>query len=159
MVVANAGVVRGKTLLDAEERDLRMVFDVNVLGLLWTIKSFLPAMIEADHGHILVTSSATAFLTMANGADYCASKAAVTSLVEGLQTEMKHRYGNPRVRVSAIFPSTIATKMFDGIDAGYLDYLMPILKPERVAERMLQTLLNGKRYLFLKSSCVCFTNR
>ncbi|KAL4861467.1 hypothetical protein BDV12DRAFT_180254 [Aspergillus spectabilis] len=143
VLVANAGIVRGKTLLDAQERDLRMTFEVNVLGLLWCIKAFAPDMIATNHGHILVTSSATAFMTVANGADYSASKAAVTSLVEGLQTELKHRHGNPRVRVSALFPATIATEMFAGIDAPS-SAIMPVLKPVQVAERMLQTLLKGE---------------
>ncbi|KAL4861007.1 hypothetical protein BDV12DRAFT_180850 [Aspergillus spectabilis] len=143
ILVANAGIVRGKTLLDATERDLQMTFDVNVLGLLWCIKAFAPAMIAANHGHILVTSSATSFMTVANGADYSASKAAVTSVIEGLQTELKHRYGNPRVCVSSFFPATIATEMFAGIDAPSSP-IMPILKPDQVAERMLQTLLKGE---------------
>lgn len=145
VLVANAGVVKGRTILEASELELRTTFDVNVLGVIFCIKVFLPSMIAADCGHILVTSSATAFGTVASVTDYSASKAAVTSIVEGLQTELKHKYGNPRVKASAIFPATVATEMFKGIDQRANGFTLPVLQPGQVAERMLQTLLNGRR--------------
>lgn len=151
ILVANAGIVRGRTVLDATEADIRMTFDVNVLGVMWCLKVFLPAMIAADHGHVLITSSATAFVTVAGAVDYSASKAAVTSIYEGVQTELKNKYGNPRVQLSAIFPATIATKMFEGIEGGG-GFLLPLLTPEGVAERMLQVLKKGERYVKVETS-------
>ncbi|KAM5347359.1 hypothetical protein ACJ41O_010364 [Fusarium nematophilum] len=145
ILVANAGVVRGRTILDASERDFQTTFEVNVLGVLYCIKTFLPSMIAADHGHVFITASATAFTTVANGVDYSASKAAINSIIEGLQTEMKHKYGNPNVKVSAIYPATIAAKMFEGIDSSLGGFALPLLQPEEVAERMFQILLNGER--------------
>lgn len=145
VLVANAGVARGRTILDAEERDIRLTFDVNVLGLLWSVKTFLPDMVKADHGHVLVTSSVTGFLTAANIAYYSSSKTAVTSLVEGLQTELIHKHGNPRVAVSVIFPGLIKTDMFRGVKEGSTGFMMPELTPGRVAERMFQMLRRGQR--------------
>ncbi|KAJ6438401.1 cation chloride cotransporter [Purpureocillium lavendulum] len=145
ILVANAGIVKGKTVLDASEQDLRATFDVNVLGVLFCIKACLPFMIAADRGHILITSSITAFSTLPSVVDYCASKAAVTSVVEGLQTELKHKYGNPRIKVSAIFPGTVATKMFEYANQPLNGFIFPVLRPRQVADQMLKILLNGKR--------------
>jgi all-trans-retinol dehydrogenase (NAD+) len=146
ILVINAGVLRGKTILDATEKDLCSTFSVNVLGALFCIKSFLPSMIAAKHGHILVTSSVEAFITTTNAVDYSASKAAVTNIVEGLRTELKHKYGNPRVKVSAIFPAVVNTKMTEGIGQTISSFIMPVLEPTQVAERMLQVLSSGQRY-------------
>ncbi|KAF9891450.1 hypothetical protein FE257_003916 [Aspergillus nanangensis] len=89
---------------------------------------------------------------MANGVDYSASNAAVTSVFEGLQTELTHKYGNPRVRVSSFFPATISTKMFDGNDAAE-SLIIPILTPHQVAERRVQTLLGAERCDSLEHPC------
>ncbi|GKT51353.1 epidermal retinol dehydrogenase 2 [Colletotrichum spaethianum] len=146
MLVANAGVVRGKTILDATDQDLKLTFDVNVLGLLWTIRAFLPGMISKNHGHVLVTASSTAFVTLAGMSDYSASKAAVNSLIEGLHTELKHRHGNPSVAISAIYPATIGTAMFQDLDVPNT-FMTPILDPEEVAQRMFDILSKGQRYV------------
>jgi len=143
MLVANAGVVNGQTLLDATEAGIKRTFDVNVLGMLWCVRAFLPDMIARNHGHVLIVASATAFASVAGMADYSASKAAVNSLYEGLQTELKHKHGNPSVAVSAIFPATIATKMFKDLDSPDA-WVMPLLQPEEVAERMFGILCKGE---------------
>ncbi|KAK1976875.1 short chain dehydrogenase [Colletotrichum cereale] len=143
ILVANAGVVRGKTLLDATDEDLRSTFDVNVLGLLWTVRAFLPGMIARNRGHVLVTASSTAFMTIAGMSDYSASKAAVGSLVEGLHTELKHRHGNPGVAISAIYPATVATAMFRNLDIPET-FLTPILDADEVAQRMFDILSRGQ---------------
>lgn len=145
ILVANAGVLCGKTMLDASEEDLHRTFDVNVHGVIFCIKAFLPSMIAANYGHILVTSSVTAYSTAASVVDYSASKAAVTCIVEGLQTELKHRYGNPRVKASAILPAMVKTRMHAGDDQGVSGFIMPMLEPAPVAARMLQVLSNGER--------------
>ncbi|KAK1999572.1 short chain dehydrogenase [Colletotrichum falcatum] len=143
MLVANAGLVRGKALLTASDEDLRSTFGVNVLGLLWTVRAFLPAMIAGNRGHVLVTASSTAFVTIAGMADYSASKAAVGSLVEGLHTELKHRYGNPAVAVSVIYPATIGTAMFRNLDIPDT-FLAPVLDPDEVAQKMFEILSRGQ---------------
>ncbi|KIX01172.1 uncharacterized protein Z518_08897 [Rhinocladiella mackenziei CBS 650.93] len=138
----NAGVV-GRTVLGASEEDVKLTFEVNMLGVMWCLKTFLPTMITANHGHVLITSSATAFVTVAGAVDYSASKAAVTSIHEGIQTELKHKHGNPTVQSSAIFPATITTKMFEGIKGGG-GFFLPVLSPDAVAERMLSILVKGE---------------
>ncbi|KDN61907.1 putative short chain dehydrogenase [Colletotrichum sublineola] len=143
ILVANAGIVRGKALLNATDEDLRSIFNVNVLGLLWTVRAFLPAMIARNRGHVLVTASSTAFMTIAGMSDYSASKAAVGSLVEGLHTELKHKHGNPAVAVSAIYPATITTTMFQNLDIPDM-FLAPILDPDEVAQKMFDILSRGQ---------------
>lgn len=145
ILIANAGVYSSKTILDASDGDLRRTFDVNVLGVLFCIKAFLPSMIAANHGHILVTSSIKAYISSIHTTDYSASKAAVTSIVEGLQTELKHKYGNPMVKASAIFPAIVKTRMSEGINPKVNRFIMPLLDPEQVAEQIVKVLSKGER--------------
>lgn len=142
-VVANAGICRGKTLLDASPRDIELTFGVNSLGLLWTAKTFLPAMAAANHGHFLIMASQTSHLATAGVADYCATKAAALAIYEGLQTEMKHSYNAPAVRVSCVQPSGVSTKMFTGIKAPE-GFVFPRMAPEDVGGLVADILWTGR---------------
>ena len=147
ILVANAGFLRGRKILDASEHDLRKTFEINVFGVLYCIKLVLPHMIKADYGHVLITSSVTSYLTLAGVTDYSASKAAVSSIIDGLHTELKHHHGNPAVKVSAILPGTIATRMFKGVSTEQNSALLPVLEPAEVAGHMLRILSSGQRYV------------
>jgi short-subunit dehydrogenase len=115
-------------------------FEVNTLGLLWTIKTFLPSLVANNHGHLLIVASQTAFITSAGVTDYCASKAAALSIYEGVHSEMKHIYNAPAVRVSCISPSHVKTGMFTGIKSvpG-----MTSLTPESIAKTIGDILYSG----------------
>ncbi|KAI9834056.1 MAG: hypothetical protein M1819_003341 [Sarea resinae] len=142
-VVANAGICRGNAILNASKRDIELTFAVNNLGLLWTAKAFLPSMVEKNHGHFLIISSQTGYLATAGVVDYAASKAATLNIFEGLQTELKHVYKAPAIRVSCIAPSAVSTKMFAGIKAGS-NFFMPRLTPESVGSLIAEVLWSGK---------------
>ncbi|KAJ6781294.1 hypothetical protein PWT90_07980 [Aphanocladium album] len=135
-----------RTILSTPEASLCRTFDFNVLGVPFCIKAFLPSVIARDHGHIAVMSSIKAFMTATRAVDYAASKAAVTSLVEGLQTELVHEHENPRVKVSAIFPAVVSTDMAGAIGEGMDGFMLPTLRPEAVARRVLEVLESGSRY-------------
>ncbi|KAH7308961.1 hypothetical protein B0I35DRAFT_359949 [Stachybotrys elegans] len=143
VVVANAGICRGKALLEETEHDVELTIGVNTLGLLWTVKTFLPSMVERNHGHVLIVASVTGYMGTARSVDYCASKAAAISIYEGLHTEMKHVYKSPAVRISCASPSLVQTKMFKGIKpvAGMVGSGM---RPSFVAGKIADVLYSGK---------------
>ena len=102
VLINNAGVARGKSILDATEKDVRFTFDVNTLAHYWTAKEFVPAMVAANHGMVVTVASFAAFITVPNMTDYGASKAAALSFHEGLTAELKTRYNAPKVRTIVI---------------------------------------------------------
>ena len=53
ILVNNAGIVSGKPLLETEDSKIAKTFQVNVLAHFWTVKSFLPKMIEENFGHVV----------------------------------------------------------------------------------------------------------
>ncbi|KAF5026813.1 hypothetical protein F66182_1097 [Fusarium sp. NRRL 66182] len=115
VVVANAGVCRGKPLLKASKQDVELTFGVNTLGLIWTIKTFLPDMVAHNHGHLLIVASQTGYLATVGITDYAASKSAAIAIYEGVHSEIKHVHKSPAVRISCVSPSHVQTSMFTGV--------------------------------------------
>lgn len=72
--------------------------DVNLLSHFWTVREFLPSMIQKDHGHIITIASATSFITIGQIADYTCSKAAAVAFHEGLTQELKYWYKSKKIR-------------------------------------------------------------
>ncbi|KAL2687947.1 hypothetical protein Neosp_005517 [[Neocosmospora] mangrovei] len=94
---------------------IRHTFGVNTIGLIWTIKTFLPALVARNHGHLLIVASQTGHMATAGATDYSASKAAAITIYEGMHSEIKHVHKATGVRVSCISPSHVQTNMFTGI--------------------------------------------
>jgi all-trans-retinol dehydrogenase (NAD+) len=99
-------------------------------------------MAKKDHGHFLIIASQTGHLATAGVVDYAATKAACIAIYEGLQTEMKHYYKAPSVRISCISPSAVKTKMFDGIK-DVSNFFLPQLTPDDVGGLIAETLWKG----------------
>lgn len=57
ILVANAGFVSGRSLLNESDSDIQRTFNVNSLSPIWLIKAFLPYMLDADRGHVVLVSS------------------------------------------------------------------------------------------------------
>ena len=62
ILVNNAGVARGKTILDSTERDIRFTFDVNTLAHYWLVQEFLPFMIKKNHGMVVTVASIASWI-------------------------------------------------------------------------------------------------
>ncbi|KAF5568662.1 aldehyde dehydrogenase (NAD+) [Fusarium phyllophilum] len=141
IVVANAGVCRGKPLLKATKQDVERTIGVNTLGLIWTIKAFLPAMVSRNHGHLLIVASQTGYLATVGITDYAASKSAAIAIYEGLHTEIKHVHKATAVRLSCVSPSHVQTQMFTGVKSvpG-----MSTMTTEYLAGKICGILLSGR---------------
>ncbi|KAG4411554.1 hypothetical protein IFR04_015313 [Cadophora malorum] len=142
ILINNAGVARGKNILDATEKDVRFTFDVNTLAHYWMAKEFVPAMVKANHGMIVTVASFAAYVTVPNMTDYAASKAAALSFHEGLTAELKTRYGAPKVRTVVINQGYTKTPLFQGYNNDS-KFLVPTLEPETVAEAIVKKVLAG----------------
>lgn len=63
VLINNAGVARGKDIIDATEKDIRFTFDVNTLAHYWLVQEFLPEMIKNNHGMVVTVASIAAWIT------------------------------------------------------------------------------------------------
>lgn len=143
ILVNNAGIARGKTILETSEKDLKFTFDVNTFAHFYTVKEFLPAMIKRNHGMIVTVASFAAWLTVPNMVDYGASKAAAASFHEGLSAELKTRYNAPKVRTIVVNQGYTKTALFTGYHNDS-PFLVPALEPESVAESIVKQIYTGR---------------
>jgi 2-keto-3-deoxy-L-fuconate dehydrogenase len=110
-----AGFVHHGSVLDCGESDWDFSFDLNVKSMYFTIRAFLPAMIDAGGGSIINMSSvASSIKGIAHRCVYGASKAAVIGLTKSVAAD----YIDRGVRCNAICPGTVESPSLQGrIDA------------------------------------------
>ncbi|KAI0125995.1 estradiol 17-beta-dehydrogenase [Xylariales sp. AK1849] len=143
ILINNAGVARGKTILETSEKDLKFTFDVNTFAHFYTVREFLPFMIKKNHGMVVTVASYAAWMTVPNMVDYGASKAAAASFHEGLTAELKTRYNAPRVRTIVVNQGYTKTPLFAGYN-NHQPFLLPTLEPESVADAVVKQIFTGR---------------
>jgi NADP-dependent 3-hydroxy acid dehydrogenase YdfG len=89
LLINNAGLARGfEPIQDNDPADWDEMIDTNVKGLLWMTKAFLPGMISRGKGHIINIGSLAGVAAYPRGAVYCATKAAVKFLSDGIRMDI-----------------------------------------------------------------------
>jgi all-trans-retinol dehydrogenase (NAD+) len=119
---------------------------VNAMAAFWTTKAFLPAMIEGREGHIVTVASAAGIVGVPGLADYSASKFASIGFAEAIRMELR-KLDSP-VRTTIVCPFFIDTGLFEGVKSRF-PLILPILKQDYVAERILAAIAKGKKRLVL----------
>lgn len=142
ILINNAGVARGKDILESSENDVRFTFEVNTLAHYWITKEFLPSMVKSNHGMVVTVASLAAFIPVPGMVDYASSKAAAQSFHEGLTAELKTRYNAPKVRTVIVNQGYTKTPLFEGYNNDS-PFLVPSLQPETVAEAIVKKVLAG----------------
>jgi all-trans-retinol dehydrogenase (NAD+) len=146
VLILNAGVINGKLIEELTESEIRKTFDVNVLGLYWATKAFLPTMKKRRSGHIVTIASAAGLLGVVRQVDYSATKHAAVGFAESLRVEL-HRYA-PDLRTTLVCPYYINTGMFDGVKSK-VGWLLPILEEQDVADKVISAVERDKPELFM----------
>jgi len=143
VLINNAGICRGKTVLHATPADIQLTFAVNTISHFCLVQQFLPAMIKRNHGHIVTVSSIGAYLAAPQMVDYNASKAATQGFHEGIALELKHRYNAPKVRTTLVSQGYVKTPLFLGFKNDS-KFLLPSLEPETVAEAIAEKIFQAE---------------
>jgi 3-hydroxy acid dehydrogenase / malonic semialdehyde reductase len=107
ILVNNAGLSRGLDKLhEGSIQDWEEMIDTNLKGLLYVTRAVLPGMVHRGRGHIINIGSVAGHQTYPNGNVYCATKAAVRTLSEGMRLDL---LGTP-IRVSSVDPGMVETE-------------------------------------------------
>jgi NADP-dependent 3-hydroxy acid dehydrogenase YdfG len=106
VLVNNAGLSRGLgKLYEDDPQNWEEMIDTNIKGLLYVTRAVVPGMVLRGRGHIINLGSTAGYITYANGAVYCATKAAEKAISEGLKIDLM---GTP-VRVTSVDPGMVET--------------------------------------------------
>ncbi len=103
----NAGVAIGGNFIDTSIEDFEWIFSINLWGVLYGIKAFLPHMIARRSGHIVNTSSLAGLSAPPGLSAYASTKFAVVGLGESLRAELKRH----NIGVTTICPGIINTRV------------------------------------------------
>lgn len=107
ILVNSAGNAHGMSAIqDGDPADWDQMIDANVQGLLYVSKAVMPGMVARQRGHIVNLSSVAGKQTYANGAVYCASKAAVEAISTGMRLDLTPQ----GIKVTNIAPGAVETE-------------------------------------------------
>lgn len=106
VLVNNAGLALGlEKEFEGDFADWDTMIDTNVKALLSITRFVVPMMVERNRGHIINIGSVAGDAAYPNGAVYCATKAAVKTLGDGLRMDLV----NTPIRVTTIKPGLVET--------------------------------------------------
>ena len=106
VLVNNAGLALGLDReYEGDYNDWDTMIDTNIKGLLTMTREIVPGMVERGKGHIINIGSVAGDAAYANGNVYCATKAAVKAITDGLRIDVAHT----PLRVTLLKPGLVET--------------------------------------------------
>lgn len=106
VLINNAGLALGlEPEYEGNLDDWETMIDTNIKGLLNMTRLIVPGMVERDCGHIINIGSVAGDAAYAGGNVYCATKAAVKALSDGLRIDV----ANTSIRVTNLKPGLVET--------------------------------------------------
>ena len=148
ILVNNAGLASGlDKFQDSSIKDIEQMINVNLKGLLYVTRKIISLMVENNSGHIINMGSTAGIYAYEKAAVYCASKAAVKTLSDGIRIDVIDK----DIKITTIQPGIVqtdfsevrfhgdkekASKIYEGIEA---------LLPEDIADTVLYVANQPKR--------------
>ena len=148
ILVNNAGVMLLSRIDKGLSDQWRQMFDVNVLGLLYTTDAAMETMKRQGGGHLVnISSVAGRKVTRDSSGVYAGSKFAVGAISEGLRQELLE----DNIRVTIVEPGAVATELADHITdedakeslSGLLN--LEILQAEDIANAIVYAVTQPER--------------
>ncbi len=168
LLINNAGIAGGGFVESIELEEWKRVLEVNLWGIIHSLKVFLPRMLQRGSGHIVNTGSGAGVVGIPHHIPYIASKFAVVGISEALYSELSSR----GIIVSVICPTKVKTSIMDRTNISVLQgvvsgnpeeiarksgefrkafekgYFKDALIPEEVARKYIQGIKKEKLYIF-----------
>jgi 3-oxoacyl-[acyl-carrier protein] reductase len=150
ILINNAGITRDAQLRKMTSESFDQVVDVNLKGVFNCAQAVLPTMLEQGSGVILNASSVVAANGNFGQTNYVATKAGVTGMTKVWAREL----GRKGIRVNAIAPGFINTRMTEDIPDKVMEKLLERIALNRMGEA--EEIANA--YLWLASDEASYVN-
>jgi len=149
LLINNAGIMPCKPLLSFSCSEVETQFSVNVLSHFWTIKQFLPRMMELNKGHIVAMSSVAGVNGAPNLTPYCSTKFAVKGLMDSLFLELRAVFPNSvPVKLTTVHPYVVTTGLAKNPTSRFMS-LLPYTSPKQAAEQTIAAVRTNQEQLFI----------
>ncbi|XP_071627291.1 short-chain dehydrogenase/reductase family 16C member 6-like isoform X2 [Temnothorax longispinosus] len=138
ILVNNAGAVFIKSFMNQSLDEIAQVIDVNVTAHYWTLKAFLPNMIEKNHGHVVALSSIAGLFGSTYGTVYCPSKFAVKAIMEAMSEELRElSNGKCSINFTTVYLTFVRTGFVKKNIKIRFPRLMRELQPQEAASSII----------------------
>ena len=157
IVVANAGVGAYGDFLDLDPAHIEEMVDVNVKGLLYTVRASLPRLLESDAADLVVIASVAGQRAPEGESVYAATKFAQVGFMRSLDHELYRR----GVRCSTIAPGGVATAFAMGENRGRTpeDPDLPgMMRAEEVADAVVHAVSRPRTHRVLEQTILPMTD-
>jgi 3-oxoacyl-[acyl-carrier protein] reductase len=149
IVVANAGVGAYAPFLELDPEHLEEIIDVNVKGLLYTVRAALPHLLDSGEADLVTLASVAGLRGLPLETVYCASKFAQVGFTRSLDHELRQR----GVRCTNVCPGGVATDFAIGRGRTRdMPELQTMMIPEDVAEVVIFVLTRPRGFRMLDAA-------
>lgn len=140
VLINNAGIVVGKYFHDHSSEDIDRTMNINAMAPMYVTAAFLPGMMAQNSGYICNIASSAGLISNPKMSVYAASKWALIGWSDSLRLEMEQLDKN--IGITTVNPFYIDTGMFAGVRST-----IPILKPEKVARKVIKAIEQDRIFL------------
>lgn len=148
LVINNAGIGLGGKFDEMSSEDWKWCMDINLWGVIYGCRAFVPKFKQLGHGAIINVASAASFTAAPEMTVYNVSKAGVRALSETLSAELR----KSNIKVNVLCPTLVPTNIIKNGKVphkGLLDYALTNLAfttSDKVAKLTLDRLDKGELY-------------
>ncbi|KAM7021361.1 estradiol 17-beta-dehydrogenase 11-like isoform 2-T2 [Passerculus sandwichensis] len=147
VLVNNAGVITAADFLSTQDHQIERMFEVNILGHMWTTRAFLPVMMNNNYGHIVTVASAAGHFVVPFMVTYCSSKFAAVGFHKALTEELS-ALGKDGIKTTCLCPVFINT----GFVKNPSTRLGKILEIEEVVQTLMEGIVTNQKMVFVPSN-------
>ena len=136
-----AGIITSNKTFDQQNTDeIIRTMNINTMAPMFVAHAMLPDMLRRNIGHICTIASAGGMISNPKMSVYSASKWGVIGWSDSVRIELQEMKSN--VHITTVAPYYIKTGMFEGVKSR----IIPILKPEYVARRIIRAIERNRTF-------------
>ena len=136
-----AGIITSNKTFDQQTPDeIVKTMSINTIAPMFVARAMLPDMLKRNRGHVCTIASAGGMISNPKMSVYAASKWGVIGWSDSVRIELQEMKSD--VHFTTVAPYYINTGMFDGVKSR----IIPILKPEYVAKRVIRAIERNKAF-------------
>ncbi len=141
ILINSAGIVTSNKTFDKQTADeIVRTININTIAPMFVTGAMLPGMIRRNRGHVCNITSAGGMLSNPKMSVYAASKWGAIGWSDSVRIELQDMKSD--VHFTTVAPYYINTGMFEGVRSR----IIPILKPEYVAKRVIRAIERNKSF-------------
>lgn len=151
VLINNAGVCLPGRCDRVSAEDDRLTIDVNLVGVMNGVRTFLPRFLERERGHVINVASMAAFAPAPDLATYCATKHAVRAYTHSCALDHRHA----PIHWTLACPSAVETPMLQGMRkrrAGVVVFSERPMPPERFARAIVDAIRSPRREVLVPNA-------